>query len=159
MVLVDNGRAFLLMKRHRGVHKGQYVPVGGHIEPYETPLAAAIRETKEESGIDVKDIRLCGIFTETSPAKLNDSLYCYHAKVSADTRFDETLREEGVLKWVEYSRFKDLNAPPTDYRIYQDVLAGKFFVYDVIYDKDMRMLRMSDELTGRVVAGECPAQH
>lgn len=38
-----------------GLHKklGVWLPPGGHIEPNETPVDAAIRETMEETGIDI----------------------------------------------------------------------------------------------------------
>lgn len=41
----------VLLHRHR--KQGKYLPPGGHIEENETPVEAAIREVKEESGIDI----------------------------------------------------------------------------------------------------------
>ncbi len=35
---------------------------GGQVEEGESLREAAIRETKEESGIDIADLRFCGIF-------------------------------------------------------------------------------------------------
>lgn len=50
LVLVKNGRRFLLV--HERKHGGWYVPAG-RVEPGETFQHAALRETREEAGIDV----------------------------------------------------------------------------------------------------------
>jgi dATP pyrophosphohydrolase len=44
---------FLLLERKKEPNQGKLVPVGGKLDPYETPLSAVIRETKEETGIDI----------------------------------------------------------------------------------------------------------
>ena len=48
-VFCRNGGALLLV-RHRRL--GTWLPVGGEIEPGETPLEAARRELREETGLD-----------------------------------------------------------------------------------------------------------
>ncbi|QIK77417.1 NUDIX domain-containing protein [Nocardioides piscis] len=40
----------------------RFMLVGGKLEPGETPLDAALRETREEVGIDVVDLELLGEF-------------------------------------------------------------------------------------------------
>jgi 8-oxo-dGTP pyrophosphatase MutT (NUDIX family) len=50
-VFVSTGDQVLLV-HHKKLN--QWLPVGGHIEPGETPEHAAIRETKEESGLTIK---------------------------------------------------------------------------------------------------------
>jgi 8-oxo-dGTP pyrophosphatase MutT (NUDIX family) len=42
----------VLVVHHRGLNK--WLPLGGHIELEEDPEAAALREAKEESGLDVE---------------------------------------------------------------------------------------------------------
>ena len=44
----------MLLKRFKTPNKGLYTPVGGKLEPHESPLNAAIRETFEETGINVE---------------------------------------------------------------------------------------------------------
>jgi 8-oxo-dGTP diphosphatase len=50
-VFCRNGGALLLV-RHRRL--GTWLPVGGEIEPGETPLEAARRELREETGLDAR---------------------------------------------------------------------------------------------------------
>jgi 8-oxo-dGTP pyrophosphatase MutT (NUDIX family) len=45
-------QAKVLVIHHRGL--GKWLPLGGHIELDEDPEAAALRETKEESGLEVE---------------------------------------------------------------------------------------------------------
>lgn len=46
----------LLIEKKKGMGTGYYNAPGGHIELEETMLEAAIRETKEETGLDVSDL-------------------------------------------------------------------------------------------------------
>lgn len=51
-VLPGDGRILLIHKK-RGLGKGLFNGPGGRLEPGETPVQAAIRETREELGIEV----------------------------------------------------------------------------------------------------------
>ena len=48
IVLADDGRVLL----HRHKRLGRWLQPGGHLEPGEAPSDAAIRETREETGLD-----------------------------------------------------------------------------------------------------------
>lgn len=48
--VVENGRVLMIL--HRNLKK--WLPLGGHIELDEEPEIAALREAKEESGLDVE---------------------------------------------------------------------------------------------------------
>jgi ADP-ribose pyrophosphatase YjhB (NUDIX family) len=54
----------LLGKRRINPHKGAYDVIGGFMEAYETPEDAAIREAKEETGLDIKLTSLLGIYLD-----------------------------------------------------------------------------------------------
>lgn len=57
--IVDDGRV-LLMRKLRGIGTGKINGPGGKVEPGETPLQAAIRETQEEIGVTPLDPELRG---------------------------------------------------------------------------------------------------
>lgn len=57
-IVINDKNELLLIK---GPRRGWEMP-GGQVEVRESLSDAAIRETKEESGIDIEIIRFCGIF-------------------------------------------------------------------------------------------------
>jgi NAD+ diphosphatase len=59
MMLVTRGRE-LLLARKPSMPPGRYSALAGFVEPGETLEATVTRETREESGVDVRDIRYFG---------------------------------------------------------------------------------------------------
>lgn len=57
-IVLNNKNELLLIK---GPRRGWEMP-GGQVEEGESLKEAAIRETKEESGIDIEIVKFCGIF-------------------------------------------------------------------------------------------------
>lgn len=57
IILNEHGEVLLI----KGPRRGWEMP-GGQVEKGESLQAAAIRETKEETGIDVEIIQFCGVF-------------------------------------------------------------------------------------------------
>jgi ADP-ribose pyrophosphatase YjhB (NUDIX family) len=51
--VVNNGKTLLLLHRKLA----RWLPPGGHIEPHELPHIAALREVREEAGLDVELLR------------------------------------------------------------------------------------------------------
>jgi len=60
MVKIEDDGYLLLQKKTKGNYKG-YVFPGGHVEPRESIVECAIRETKEETGLDIINPILCGV--------------------------------------------------------------------------------------------------
>ena len=56
IVLLQDDKIALIERRRAGLH--YFTFPGGHVEPGETPEQAAVRETKEELGLDVSIKRL-----------------------------------------------------------------------------------------------------
>ncbi|ROT75660.1 putative 7,8-dihydro-8-oxoguanine triphosphatase [Penaeus vannamei] len=52
-MFIREGEKILLGYKKRGFGQGRWNGFGGKVEPGETPEQAAIRETKEEAGVDL----------------------------------------------------------------------------------------------------------
>ncbi len=59
-VIIKRGEQVLLLHRHGAHGAGTWSPPGGHLDFGETPEDCARRETREETGLEVLDLRyLC----------------------------------------------------------------------------------------------------
>jgi 8-oxo-dGTP diphosphatase len=148
LCILRHGDELLLMRRTKTLHQGLYVPVGGKVDPYEGPKAAALREVHEEAGVVLSDAQFCGVMVETSPVDYNWVSFIYIADIP---RCEPIPCVEGVLEWVPVAHLSDYPLLESDRFIYPYVLAGRPFVFDVIYDAEIRILRMVDELSGKVL--------
>ena len=146
--VLRRGDGLLLLKRAREPNRGLYVPVGGHVDAFEPPRNAAIREVQEETGLLLADVRFCGVLVETSPSKYNWVTFVYSAEVE---RFPPPDCSEGVLEWVATSRLGNIATPPTDAFIYQFVSEGRPFVMDARFDESLEMTSLADEISGEVL--------
>lgn len=68
---------FVFVKRKNNPRAGKFALPGGFIEPYESALEGAIREAKEETGLDIEIDRLLFV---SSPKGVNEILVFYLAK-------------------------------------------------------------------------------
>jgi len=66
-IVINEQNEILLI---RGMKRGWEMP-GGQVEEGESLHNAAIRETKEESGVDIEIIRFCGIFQNVDRSIVN----------------------------------------------------------------------------------------
>ncbi len=64
IVIKRKDNSVILVQRKKEPFKEQWAIPGGFIEYGETAEHAAIRETKEETGIDVEIIRLVGVYSD-----------------------------------------------------------------------------------------------
>ncbi len=126
----------LLIRKKRGLGAGKVNGPGGRLEPGETPVQAALREVKEELGIDV--------FAAQERGQLSFQFtdgYSLHATVFVATDFEGDPREtdEAVPLWTP------LHAIPYDEMWADDrlwlplLLEGSHFTGRFVFDGD-RML-------------------
>ena len=137
---------YLLLKRKNEPNQGMYVPVGGKLDPYESPQAAAIRETWEETGIQVDAPKFAGILVETSPTKYNWQSYIYLAQIDYQPA---PPCDEGTLEWINSSRLLDIPTPPTDWVIYQYLQRNQKFIFNALYNDQLKLVEMMEEIEGK----------
>ncbi len=68
-VLIFNHRGEVLL--HRAADDGKWHTIGGAIDPGEEPAAAAIREAKEETNLDIRVERIVSVYAGPSQTYAN----------------------------------------------------------------------------------------
>ena len=63
-VVFDGRGRVLLIRRGHPPFEGQYALPGGFVDIGETVEAACRRELKEETGVDVRDLKLVGVYSD-----------------------------------------------------------------------------------------------
>lgn len=106
IVLNDNNEILLI----KGPRRGWEMP-GGQVEEGESMKEAAIRETKEESGIDIEVTKFCGIFQNVNKSICN-SLFLGKAVGGEPTTSPESLEVgffpiEQALEMVTIGNFRE----------------------------------------------------
>jgi 8-oxo-dGTP diphosphatase len=86
----------LLLKRRRPPNQGLWNGVGGHVEPGEAPLAACLREVREETGYHLETARFAGILTWRGFEIPPGGLYLFTASAPAGDPID---CDEGQFQW------------------------------------------------------------
>lgn len=113
--IVDVKTKTVLLRMHEKYHK--FLSVGGHIELDETPEQAALREVKEEVGLDVKLWREYS-HDETFPKEFYNQIlppyhmnihpigkdhrhlsHVYYAFAASTETFEQENEKSGGLKW------------------------------------------------------------
>jgi 8-oxo-dGTP diphosphatase len=61
-VMIFKGGKILICQRKSPLGNGEYSIPGGHIEYMESLVEAAKRETREEAGVEIRNMKLLGVF-------------------------------------------------------------------------------------------------
>ena len=135
--VVKDGRVLLIRKK-RGLGAGKINGPGGKIEPGETALEAAIRETQEEIGVTPRAVEERGVLH----FQFTDG-YSLHCTVFVATDFDgepiETI--EATPFWFAFDAIPFDEMWEDDRHWLPQVLAGKRFVAWFEFDGDRMLSR------------------
>lgn len=121
MVMIYDGTKILVQNRLSKDWPGVTFP-GGKVEPRESFMEAAIREVKEETGLTVKNLKLCGL-----KQWLSDERYIVVFFKTNEFEGELQSSDEGPVFWIERDNLEDYT------------LANDF--------RDMVKIFESDELT------------
>lgn len=107
LCFVTHGDDVLLLKGAptKRIWPGRFNGLGGHVERDEDILAAAIREVREEAGLEVKDIRLRGVINIDVGEETGILLFVFRAEA---TSRDTAESAEGSLVWIPRSQLASL---------------------------------------------------
>lgn len=103
LCMIYQNNKILLQNRVKEDWKGYTFP-GGHVEKQESFVQAAIREMKEETGLTVRSLNLCGV--KQFQTDLDERYIVLLFKTNC---FEGTLTasEEGEMVWVDRSRLME----------------------------------------------------
>ncbi len=141
--IVCNGGKILLIKRTKPPFVGLLSMPGGKVEFGEHPVAAALRETKEETGLECKFDKMLGVFSEV--LELPDGGK-KHFIIFVCTLVAPSLQvkpsEEGELKWIDEVQWGGIENEmiPSDWRIVKD------FYFEKNSAMEIREIKMCETL-------------
>lgn len=119
-------------------HAGRWNGLGGKLEPDESPLEAARREVREESGLDLPEDVFTALGSVTFPnfkAHKNEdwNVWVFVARASDTHRAAPVRGPEGDLHWVPAAELLGLNLWPGDRHFVPLVLEERPFFATIWY--------------------------
>jgi 8-oxo-dGTP diphosphatase len=100
LCFVMHGEEVLLLRGgpHKRLWAGLYNGVGGHVEAGEDIRAAVLREVKEETGLDVGDVRLRGVIHVDVDDPIRGVLFFVFTATAPSKQVVPT--HDGSLEWI-----------------------------------------------------------
>jgi len=99
LIFVTSAKRVLLLKgaATKRLWAGKYNGIGGHVERGEDVLSSARRELKEETGLEIADLRLCGTVLVDASDRIGVAIYVFSGCYAGGEILQS---EEGQLEWV-----------------------------------------------------------
>jgi len=100
LVFITRGDAVLLLRgaARKRIWANKYNGIGGHVERDEDIYSAARREVREETGLEVENLRLTGLINIDGDQPTGIMLFVF----AAESRSGEPRpSEEGDLEWID----------------------------------------------------------
>lgn len=138
-ILLKNNQALLLQKPRRG----WWVAPGGKMESGESVKDSCVREFREETGIELKNPEIRGIFTfvikDQDKIVSEWMMFTFVATESEGSLLEES--EEGILKWQPIEIINQLPMAKGDYQILNHVISETGILYGTFtYTPDFELI-------------------
>lgn len=140
--VVEKDGLFLLVEENRLINEQGdfgivYNQPAGHVDEGESIMAAAIRETFEETRWQVALKHLIGIYIFTAPANgVTYHRYCFAAEAishEADSLLDDGIIDAKWFSWDEIQQLDNLRSPLVK-QCFHDHIEGKQYPLELIYE-------------------------
>ncbi|WP_299026078.1 NUDIX domain-containing protein [uncultured Thermanaerothrix sp.] len=100
LVFITRGKEVLLLKGAptKRLWAGRYNGIGGHVERGEGVLEAAKREVREETGLSIGNLRLCGVVMIDTGEPIGIGLYVFRGEYEGGEVISSP---EGTAEWIQ----------------------------------------------------------
>ena len=134
MVMIEDGKGNVLVQDRENTNWNGVVFPGGHIELHESFVQSAIREVKEETGLDIKNLVLCGTKQFMINANCRYIVFLYKTKSFSGTLHDS---KEGKVRWVPLESIKNYKLA-SGFEDMLDIFKGNTY-NELFYNKDFQV--------------------
>lgn len=116
--IIFDGDKVLLIKHN----VGHWSFPKGHVEENETEFETALRETKEETGLDVEIISEKRYVTTYSPKEgvMKDVIYFIAKKINSEIKVQE--EEISIVDWINIEEAKEKITYKSDKELFEKVI-------------------------------------
>jgi 8-oxo-dGTP diphosphatase len=149
LCFITRGARVLLLRGAptKRIWADKYNGIGGHVERDEDVYSAARREVKEETGLDVDQLRLCGLINIDTDQPSGILLFVFTAEARSG---DPIPSAEGTLEWVprdQLSRYNLVEDLPTILPRALDLPADAppFFAHYHYDEQERLMIRVTEK--------------
>ena len=113
LLFVRDSRILLALRENTGYADGQWNLPSGKVEPGEEPLAAAIREAREEVAVDVRAATLATVVHARRPGETPRVGFFFEADPWHGEPVNAEPHKCGGLRWVALDALPDNTVPYT----------------------------------------------
>jgi len=132
LLYVLRGDEVLLVYKKRGHGQGKWNGIGGKLDN-ESPVECVVREAREEAGINIKNVELCGILHFFSVYERDWDVFVYRTD---DFEGEPTESEEVIPKWFKISEIPYDEMWEDDREWLPLVFTGHYFVGNYSFNGD-----------------------